>query len=91
MPGIDPKDVNIEVAGSTLTIRAERPADSEGGQQMRYERSVTVPRFLAIDKVGASHRFGMLVLTLPLKESVKPRRIEIEGVTDEQKKLTVVA
>jgi hypothetical protein len=30
----------------------------------------------------------MLVLTIPLKESVKPRRIQIDGVADTQKQLT---
>lgn len=88
MPGIDPRHVNIEAAGTTLTIRAEQPSEREGGQSYRYEQSLSVPQFLDIDKVSASHRHGMLVLTLPLKDSVKPRRIQIDGVSGDQKKLT---
>lgn len=42
-------------------------------------------------KIGASHRHGMLQLTLPLKENVKPRRIDIEGASDGQKRLTAAA
>ena len=38
---------------------------------------MTLPQFLDLDKPRASHRYGMLQLSVPLKESVKPRRIEI--------------
>ena len=90
LPGIDPQYVNLEVAGSTLTIRAEDPAENDG-QARRFEQSFTVPSFLDLDKISASHRHGMLQLTLPLKESVKPRRIQIEGVTHTQKRITSAA
>ena len=81
LPGIDPGNVNLEVAGTTLTIRAEEPGD-KGEQSLRYEQSFTVPQFLDIDKVTASHKHGMLRLMVPLKESVKPRRIQIESAGD---------
>jgi HSP20 family protein len=90
LPGIDPQYVNLEVAGSTLTIRAEDPTENDG-QVRRFEQSFTVPSFLDLDKISASHRHGMLQLTLPLKESVKPRRIQIEGVTESQKRITSAA
>ena len=87
IPGIDPKDVNLDVAGNTLSIRAEgNSSDREAGVP-RYEQSFTVPPFLDLDKLSASHRHGMLRLTLPLKESVKPRRIQIETQGDGQKQL----
>ena len=53
----------------------------------RFEQSFTVPPFLDLDKLNASHRHGMLRLTLPLKESVKPRRIQIHTQDDGQKQL----
>ena len=87
IPGIDPKDVNLDVAGNTLSIRAEgNTGDKEAGVA-RYEQSFTVPPFLDLDKLSASHRHGMLRLTLPLKESVKPRRILIETQDDGQRQL----
>lgn len=86
MPGIDPQYVNIEVAGNTVSICAEVPGENEkDGPVTRYEQTLTVPQFLDIDKVSASHRHGLLQLTLPLKESVKPRRVQI--ATDENKQL----
>ena len=87
IPGIDPKDVNLDVAGNTLSIRAEGNSGDKEAGVARYEQSFTVPPFLDLDKLSASHRHGMLRLTLPLKESVKPRRIQIETQNDGQKQL----
>jgi len=87
IPGIDPKDVNLDVAGNTLSIRAEGNTGDKGPGVARYEQSFTVPPFLDLDKLSASHRHGMLRLTLPLKESVKPRRIQIETQSDGQRQL----
>jgi len=87
LPGVDPKDVTLEVAGSTLTIRAEVPSDDKDKNPTRYEQTFTIPQFLDVEKLAASHRHGMLRLTLPLKDSVKPRRIQIETPAEDQKQL----
>ena len=87
LPGIDPKDVSLEVAGNNLTIRAEVPSEDRDKNVSRYEQTFTVPQFLDIEKLSASHRHGMLRLTLPLKESVKPRRVQIETQMEGQKQL----
>ena len=81
LPGIDPRNVHIDVAGHTLAIRAEEPATNDG-PSLRYQHAVTLPQFLDVEKISAAHRHGMLQLTLPLKASVKPRRIPIDEVTD---------
>jgi HSP20 family protein len=86
MPGIDPKHVSLEVAGTTISIRAEVPGEDEKDRpQLEYEQTLTVPQFLDIEKLHAAHRHGLLVLSLPLKESVKPRRVEI--ATEDKKQL----
>ena len=87
MPGIDPKDVSIEVAGNSISIRAEQNGGRRDGEA-RYEQTMTVPQFLDLDRIHAAHRHGMLELTLPLKDSVKPRRIQIDGVPESNKQLT---
>ena len=87
IPGIDPKDVNLDVAGNTLSIRAEGSSGDQETGVARYEQSFTIPPFLDLDKLSASHRHGMLRLTLPLKESVKPRRVQIETQDDGQRHL----
>jgi HSP20 family protein len=87
MAGIDPKDVSLEVAGNNLSVRAEVPSDDNDKNLTRYEQTFTVPQFLDLEKLTASHRHGMLRLTVPLKESVKPRRIQIETEFEDQKRL----
>ena len=87
MPGIDPKDVNLEVAGNTLSIRAETTIDDKDKNPTRYEQTFTVPPFLNLEKITASHRHGMLRLAVPLKDSVRPRRIQIETEVEDQKRL----
>jgi HSP20 family protein len=89
LPGIDPKDVSLEVAGNTLTIRAGQRNDGRDHQQRQpqgyhYEQTLTIPQFLDLDRIAASHHHGMLRLTVPIKESVKPRRIQIAGVTGDR-------
>src|SRR4026208_508776 len=90
MPGIDPKDVTLDVAGNTLSIRAATPHDDKDKTPPYYERTCAVPQFLDLEKLSASHRHGMLRLTVPLKDSVKPRRIQIETQVDDQKQLAGV-
>ena len=86
MPGVDPKQVSIDVAGTTITVRVEQNGGRYDGET-RFDQSMTVPQFLDLDRIVATHRHGMLMLTLPLKDSVKPRRVEIEGITASQKQL----
>jgi HSP20 family protein len=87
LPGIDPQHVNLEAAGSTLSIRAEVPRQDGRGTQTRYQQTLTVPQFLDVEKLSASYQHGMLQLTVPLKESVKPRKIQIQAQGTDQKQL----
>ena len=87
LPGIDPKDVTLDVAGNTLSIRAEVRSDENDKNPTRYEQQFNIPQFLDLEKLTASHRHGMLRLTVPLKESVKPRRIQIDTEVEDQKRL----
>jgi HSP20 family protein len=90
LPGIDPKNVQIDLAGDTLTIRGERsrihPVGNDKTQAHlteiaygRFERTLTLPDAIDSDKVNATYNNGMLELSLPLRESLKPRRIEVKG------------
>jgi HSP20 family protein len=90
MPGVDPTHVTLEVAGNTIAVRVEQDGGRHDGAT-QWEQTMTVPRILDLDGIRATHRYGMLVLTIPLKESVKPRRVQIDGVgadTKTQKQLT---
>jgi HSP20 family protein len=85
LPGIDPKDVQIEVVGNTLTVRGERKNGREASHDTylseiaygRFERMLSIPRTVDAGRVSAAYTNGMLELTLPVSEAAKPRRIEI--------------
>jgi HSP20 family molecular chaperone IbpA len=81
MPGIDPKMIAVDVTGNTIAVRAEQAGGSRDGE-MHYEQTITVPPLLELGGLAATHRHGMLELTLPVKDGVKPRRIEIAGIAD---------
>ena len=83
LPGIAPENVTVDVAGHMVRVRAtEHDGDSE---TVRYEEVLTLPASVDTDKIGATLRYGLLELTAPYHEAVKPRRVEI-ATTDEPKK-----
>ena len=84
LPGIDPKDVSIDLDGNNLRITGERTragSDGEGHASEfhygRFERAFTLPANVDSERVGADYVHGVLELTLPLAETAKPRRIAI--------------
>ena len=88
LPGIDPNDVSLEVAGNNTAVRGESPSEGTDQNVSRYEQTLVVPQFLDLEKLTETwHRHGMLRLTLPLKESIKPRRVQIETQVEDRKQL----
>ena len=84
LPGIDPKQVKVDLHGNSLTISGERARREPNGQGYtsefrygRFERAFTLPAKVDAEKVVASYDNGMLELSLPLAEAARPRRIAI--------------
>jgi HSP20 family protein len=83
LPGVDPNDVEISLDGTQLVIRGERKSESEetnGYREVRYgkfERRFTVPKGIDAEKAEARYENGVLVLTLPLSEAAKAKRITV--------------
>jgi HSP20 family protein len=86
IPGVKPEDIEVSVVGDTLTIRAEIKQDEEVKREsyLRRERrygscyrSVTLPDGLQTDKAEADFSNGVLTLTLPKAEEVKPKTIKV--------------
>ncbi|MFQ5997197.1 MAG: Hsp20/alpha crystallin family protein [Dehalococcoidales bacterium] len=100
LPGVKPGEVDITITGNTLNIKGETKVDEEVKredyirQECRYgafSRSVTLPNGLNTDKTEASFEDGVLTLTIPKSEEVKPKSIKIkakgviEGKKEEKK------
>ena len=93
LPGIKPEDVEITVEDGTLTIRAESRQERESteGETLVSEirrgsvsRMLALPSGLEADKATATFEHGMLRLTFPRAEAVKPRQIRISPTIDGQ-------
>jgi len=88
VPGVKPEDVDITVTGDTLTIKGETKEETETKKGNyyhkerhygRFARSVSLPVAVRSDKAEARFKDGILTLTLPKAEEVKPRVIKIKA------------
>jgi HSP20 family protein len=86
LPGMDLKDLNIEVHGNVLSIHGERRSESkkEGHQHHviesqygAFHRTFTIPEHVDLDKITAEHKRGMLYVYLPKDMGQRPRRIDV--------------
>ncbi|MBC9820679.1 Hsp20/alpha crystallin family protein [Terrabacter sp. MAHUQ-38] len=85
LPGVDPGSIDIDVEDRTLTVRAERTAPEEEGAQWlsrerptgTFARQLSLGRGLALDRIEADYRDGVLSLTIPVAEEAKPRKISV--------------
>jgi HSP20 family protein len=88
VPGVKPEDIDISLSGDMLTIKGEFKAEqkTEGTnfvrQERRYgafERTLGLPTQVAADKAKAEFDNGVLTLTLPKVEEVKPKTIKVKA------------
>lgn len=84
MPGVNPESVEITIEGDTLTIKGERPAPLSNVDYVMQERTagkfqrtlnINVP--VNADKAEANFEHGLLTLTIPKAEAIKPKTIQI--------------
>jgi HSP20 family protein len=87
LPGIEPKEVNVNVLGNLLTIRGERklihrPKETElFAEEIAYgvfERTLTLPEGVNVEKLIAEYVNGVLEITAPVAVAALPRKIEIK-------------
>ena len=87
LPGIDPGSVDIDVDGQLLTIRAERTLGSGQGvkwlarerQSGSFLRQLNLGQGIDTERISASYENGVLSVTIPVSERMKPRKIEVAG------------
>lgn len=88
LPGLKAEDVQISVTAGVLSLRGEFKQDEEKKEatyhirEHRYgsfERSITLPADVQTDKAKADFKDGILTITLPKAEAVKPKTISIKA------------
>jgi len=88
MPGVNPEDIDIDVTGDAVSISGERKPDKviKDAHYHRRERSygtfsrtVQLPFMVDTNKVEASFKNGVLMISLPRAEADKPKKIMIKS------------
>jgi HSP20 family protein len=87
IPGMDKKDIKVVVKDDVLTISGERKREDETKDKTfhriersygQFRRMIRLPAQVDADKVKATYKDGVLNVTLPKPESMKPKHIDVE-------------
>ncbi|MDY0220377.1 MAG: Hsp20/alpha crystallin family protein [Desulfobacterium sp.] len=84
MPGVDKKDITVEINNGQLTLSGLRNLETKGSVQweefgdVEFQRTFSVPQTIDMEKVNAKLEDGVLHLHLLKSEAAKPRQIEIK-------------
>jgi len=87
LPGMEPKDVDIQIEGETLMISGERKHEKEekarGYHRLErsfgwFQRSVELPPSVDPEKVEATCKDGVLTVELAKKEEAKRKTIQVK-------------
>ena len=88
LPGVKPEDIDISVSGQLLTLRGESKEEHEEKAQNYYRRErrsgsfvrqFTLPAEVDASKADARFEHGVLNLSLPKAESLKPKTIKVNA------------
>ena len=90
LPGVDSKDVDIQIDNNTLTVRGQRSEETEEKDEKKqyhrverysgsFSRSVMLPNSINEDETVAEFKNGVLRITVPKSDDSKPRKIAIKG------------
>lgn len=87
IPGMEMKDINVEIENNVLTIRGERKfeekTEEKGFQRFeraygKFVRTFTLPPGVNPEKILATYNNGILELELPKKEEAKPKKVHVD-------------
>ena len=88
LPGFKADDVQINITGDVLHIKGEMRYEDEKEERAwhireqrmgAFERAVALPTEVVTDQAKAEFENGVLVITLPKAEEVKPKTINIKA------------
>ena len=86
LPGVDKKDITVDVKNRVLTLKGERSSDSDVKEEKyhlkerswgSFERRFTLADGIDPEKISADYVDGVLKIEVPKPETVAPRRITI--------------
>lgn len=88
VPELNLKDVDIRVENGTLTIKGERKFEQKPNQAYHriersygsFARSFVLPDSSDPERIRAEYKAGVLTVTIPKKDTAKPRTVKIDVV-----------
>jgi len=87
LPGVDPKNINVQVVNGVLTVTGTREEKRESDKpslfrrEIRYgsfERSISLPEGIKAENLNAVHRDGVLELIAPMPKESAAKAIKIQ-------------
>jgi HSP20 family protein len=86
LPDVDPKEIQLNLEGNNLIISGEyRTGEKANTEYLRnefaegaFERRLTLPKGIELDKLAARYGQGVLEIVAPMSGSAIPRRIGIK-------------
>ena len=93
LPGVDAGSIDLTVEKNVLTVHAERRRPEAEGVEMlvgerpqgMFSRQLFLGEALDTERIEANYADGVLTLKVPVAEKAKPRRVPINGTTNEQR------
>lgn len=88
LPGMNANDIEVKLENNVLMIKGERKFEKETKEENyhriereygSFSRSFALPTAVNGEKVTAEYKDGVLKVTLPKKEEIKPKPIKIEA------------
>jgi HSP20 family protein len=81
LPGLKKEDIRVELGDGVLTVSGTRKRFGPDGQAestSEFSRSVSVPARVQDNQINARYEDGVLTVTLPKAEEVKPKRVAVQ-------------
>ena len=92
MPGVSPESIDLDVERNVLTVSAERVSRNGDWEMLaserprgRFSRQLVLGDNLDLERIEASYEGGVVRLTVPVAEKAKPRKIQINTVSDTER------
>ena len=85
VPGMNEKDLAVELHEDVLTIRGERKSEDKAEQKilraagLKFEKSFSLPYKVDSEAATAAVKDGVLTITLPKTPEAKPRAIAVSA------------
>lgn len=79
LPGISKDSIDLELENAVLTISSQEETTEDAAvARTRFERSISVPDGVDLEKVSAEMKDGILTVSMPKAEVHKPRQISVK-------------